>query len=235
MTGVSVGQISVAMHRCPTVTKNQFHGPSLQDTDVPSLPSLPPGPSSLVTVPASLLEKDGQYKVILCISDHCLEGLCSAALWQLIWVGCWDSSLRPERDRVQHGGSPGNHPTDPTAPTLLCASAAATAFIYSCSGVDLEPCPVLSEHQQADPWLAAVSSGYVHSRWRSCPRHRAALRPPAGGGRFPRCFLPKRGRAVGSHAQLCWRFDKPLRSFRHLHVSSRRISAMTSPTCFLYR
>lgn len=30
MTGVSVGQISVAMGRCPTMTKNQFHGPSLQ-------------------------------------------------------------------------------------------------------------------------------------------------------------------------------------------------------------
>lgn len=31
--------------------------------DVLSLPSLPPGPSRLVTVPTSLLEKDGQYEV----------------------------------------------------------------------------------------------------------------------------------------------------------------------------
>lgn len=93
-----MGQISVAMERCPTMTKDQFHGPSLQYTYVLSLPPLPPAPSRLVTVPASHLEKDWQYEVILCISDHCLEGLCSAVLQQVVWVGCLVSALRPERD-----------------------------------------------------------------------------------------------------------------------------------------
>lgn len=64
-----------------------------------SLPPLEPGPSRLVTVPASHLEMaHWRDEVILAISDHWLEEVCSAVLWQVMSIRYFYSALRPERD-----------------------------------------------------------------------------------------------------------------------------------------
>lgn len=65
------------------------------------LPPLQPGPSRLVPVLASSLEMARwRNEAILGISDHQLEGVCSAGLWQLISIGYFHSALKAERGTV---------------------------------------------------------------------------------------------------------------------------------------